>query len=63
MSHELPRITRINPDDPEDVRLWGLALGVSPSSIQAAVAAVGTDALTVQEYLTGPRPPGHPSQN
>jgi hypothetical protein len=53
VSHELPRITRINPDDAEDVRLWSLALGFSPASVYAAVASVGPDALAVQAYLRG----------
>ena len=57
VSHELPRITRINPDDAEDVRLWALALGVNPASVYAAVAAVGADALAVQAYLRGPGMP------
>jgi len=54
VSHELPRISRVNPDDAEDVRLWALALGVNPASVYAAVAAVGPDALAVQAYLRGP---------
>ncbi|MGF6494162.1 hypothetical protein ABIE56_002353 [Luteibacter sp. 621] len=54
MSHELPRISRVNPDDAEDVRLWALAFGVNPASVYAAVAAVGSDALAVQAYLLGP---------
>jgi hypothetical protein len=52
-SHELPRLTSINPHDPEDVRLWALALGATPATIQAAVVQVGTNALAVQAHLIG----------
>lgn len=58
MSDHFNRVTHINPDDPSDVALWALVLDVTPATVYAAVAEVGTDAATVHALLKGkpPRP-------
>ncbi|UPG88246.1 DUF3606 domain-containing protein [Luteibacter aegosomaticola] len=53
MSDHFNRVTHINPDDPHDVALWALVLDVTPASVYAAVAEVGTDAEAVQAHLMG----------
>lgn len=50
---DLPRKTQIDANDAQDVALWALVLDVTPSTIVAAVAEVGPDALTVQSHLKG----------
>jgi hypothetical protein len=58
VSDHFNRVTDINPHDPHDVALWALVLNVTPASVYAAVAEVGTDAVAVQAHLKGkpPRP-------
>jgi hypothetical protein len=44
---------RIDLGDPTSVGLWTLSLGVSEAQLRRAVAAVGSRADEVREYLQG----------
>jgi hypothetical protein len=43
--------SRINVDEPYEVRYWTEALGVSEAKLREAVIAVGTSADAVRRYL------------
>jgi hypothetical protein len=43
----------IDINDPDEVRNWTRSLGVSKEELQRAVAAAGTQADKVREYLRG----------
>ncbi|WP_084621402.1 DUF3606 domain-containing protein [Luteibacter yeojuensis] len=60
MSHELPRITTINPNDSQDLALWALVFAVTPATVLAAVSEVGTDPERVLRYLRGDPPKRSP---
>jgi hypothetical protein len=46
-----PDRSRIDMNDPDEVRNWTQSLGVSKEELQRAVAAVGPVANTVREHL------------
>ena len=43
--------SRINVNEPHELRYWTQELGVSESELQAAVKAVGPSATAVREHL------------
>jgi Protein of unknown function (DUF3606) len=43
---------RINIHDPNEMRVWIKAFGISKEELEAAVLAAGTDALKVRLYLS-----------
>jgi hypothetical protein len=45
--------SRVNIDEPYEVRYWTQALGVSEAKLREAVVAVGTSADAVRRYLLG----------
>ena len=47
--------TRINVHEAYELRDWAEKFGVSADELQAAVAAVGTQASDVEAYLARPR--------
>jgi hypothetical protein len=46
-----PDRDRIDINDPNEVRHWTKALGVTPDQLKDAVKAAGTQAARVQEFL------------
>jgi hypothetical protein len=46
-----PDRSRIDINDPDEVRNWTKSLGVSKEELERAVAAAGTQADKVREYL------------
>jgi hypothetical protein len=46
-----PDRSRIDINDPDEVRNWTKSLGVSREELEQAVAAAGTQADKVREYL------------
>jgi hypothetical protein len=44
--------TRINVNQPHELRDWADKFGVSPEQIEEAVRSVGNQAADVQEHLT-----------
>lgn len=51
-----PDSKRIDMSDPDEVRNWTKALGVSKARLLAAVKAAGTSAAKVRVYLAAHRP-------
>lgn len=47
-----PDRDRIDINDPDEVRNWTKSLGVSKEQLEQAVAAAGTQASKVREYLS-----------
>jgi hypothetical protein len=47
---------RVDLDDPGEAEYWVVVLDASPRQLEAAVAAVGRDALEVRRWLESPRP-------
>lgn len=45
--------THIDVNDPHDVAMWGLVLGVTSAAVIVAVKKVGTESSRVQAYLKG----------
>ena len=43
---------KINIDDPNEMRVWIKAFGISREKLEAAVLAAGTDAVKVRLYLS-----------
>lgn len=46
-----PDVDRIDLSDPDEVRNWCKSLGVTEAALRAAVAAAGTHAPKVRDYL------------
>jgi hypothetical protein len=47
-----PDNDKINIDDPNEMRVWIKAFGISREKLEAAVLAAGTDAVKVRLYLS-----------
>lgn len=51
-----PDRSRIDINDPDEVRNWTKSLGVSKEELERAVRAAGTSADKVREHLRGSKP-------